>query len=140
MPEEAIRADSEAFAACGYDLDVLVRQRLSVTAASRLSVDRVRATLHPDNPEFANMLAVAEGLPLPTDPAYQPNGEGVWPGLSCMSRAAAAPITKMFHDGMHAKGQAIYLKSAVVRRYIRDAGLSAAGWATAAGKRKGRAK
>ena len=84
------------------------------------------------------MLALAAGFSLLTDPDFVPNGSGRWPGLSRMTRAAISPVTKMFHDGMHANGLAIYLRASAVRQFIPDACISAAGWATAPGKRKGR--
>jgi hypothetical protein len=54
-----------------------------------------------------------------------------------MSREACALIKKMFHDGMHALGLAIYLKALAVRRYVRDETVSAESWAMASAKRKG---
>ena len=139
LPPEAIECDARDFAEVDFDLDALARQRLEAIAGTRLSATRIHATLHPENPEYAKMLRLADGFPLLTDAEYVPNGNRSWPGVSRLCKAAQGPIGKMFHDGMHQKGLAIYLRSSVVRQYIKDAGISAGGWAIAAGKRKGRA-
>jgi hypothetical protein len=139
IPPESLDTDAADFALVGFDLDALVQQRLSMIAAGRLSPARVHDYVNPANPDFGRILAVAGGFPLLTDPEFRANGADTWPGLSRLTRAAAAPIGKMFHDSMHAKGLAIYLRAPVVRQYVHDAAISAAGWATAAGKRKGRA-
>ena len=55
-----------------------------------------------------------------------------------MCKEAGAAVEKMCYDGMHQPGLAIYLKAALVRRYISDATISAYSWATAAAKKKGR--
>jgi hypothetical protein len=128
----------EDFEAVDYELEALVLRRLTKVRHSRLSEERVRRILSRANPEFKKMLHIAKGVPLLRDPSHVPNGSGHWPNRLRMSWEACASIEKIFHDGMHALGFAIYLKAPVVRRYVRDATVSAGSWAMASAKRHGR--
>jgi len=138
IPPAALAQDEADFEAAGHDLTELATQRLAKILGARFNPARVREFLDDQNPEFMRMLALAEGFPVFRDPLHVPNGDGVWPKRSRLAKEAGAAVEKMFHDGMHTPGLAIYLKAALVRRYIADATISACSWATAAAKKKGR--
>lgn len=137
IPASAVDDDARAFRECGHDLSALASCRMAELSNTRLSAESVHSVISPQNPEFARLLLLADGMPVMVDPSFAPNGLTSWPKLSSIFLQTVRPVEALVHD-CHSRGLGFYLRKSDVLRFVPDAHINRSSWALA-DKPEGRA-
>ena len=136
FPKAMLSSDMRCFEAAQLDFVTMVRRRLKILSADRLSsarVDRLRS----DNPERGLLFDLAVGMRVPLPADFEPNGTLPSAALRSSYLKVDTAVNKML-GGMVEQKLAFLLPKEVAVRYIPNLHLGAAHWTPKKGKPSGR--
>ena len=137
FPQRYIDSDVACLRAAGLDFTKMVKRRLALISANRLSRERIERTLREDNPERNLMLDLAIGMKVHEPEGFVPNGRQPRSPLRSVYCSVAPAVNKMLGAVVEQK-LAFLLPLNMAQEHVPNLHLCKAHWTTKKGKASGR--
>ena len=137
FPQRYIDSDVACLRAAGLDFAKMVKRRLALISAKRLSRERVERTLREDNPERDLMLDLAIGMKVHKPAGFVPNGCQPRSPLRAVYCSVASAVNNMLGAVVEQR-LAFLLPLQLAQEHVPNLHLCKAHWTTKKGKASGR--
>ena len=137
FPQQYTDSDVACLRAAGLDFTKMMKRRLALISANRLSRERIERTLREDNPEHDRMLDFAIGMKVHKPDGFVPNGCQPRYPLRTVYCSISSAVNKMLGAVVEQK-LVFLLPLSMAQEHVPNLHLCKAHWTTKKGKASGR--